>query len=55
MTDGDIILQIDSVELRGIEDLIDQVRKRKVGEAVNIVALREGRQSLFQFKLRETP
>ncbi len=55
MTDGDIIQQIDNFELRGIEDLVANVRKRKVGEQVKIFASREGRQYLFQFKLKETP
>ncbi len=55
MTDGDIILQIENFELRGIEDLVAQVRKRKVGEQVKIFVLREDRQYLFQLKLKETP
>lgn len=55
MADGDIILQIDNVELRRIEDLIVQLRKMKVGEKVKIFALRDGREYFFEFKLRETP
>lgn len=55
MADGDIILQIDNVELRRIEDLVVQLRKMKVGEKVKIFALRDGREYFFEFKLRETP
>ncbi|HLN89156.1 MAG TPA: trypsin-like peptidase domain-containing protein, partial [Candidatus Binatia bacterium] len=55
MVEGDIILQINNVELRGIEDLVTQVHKRKVGEAVRILALSDGREHLFEFKLREAP
>ena len=55
MADGDIILNIDNFELRGIEDLVAQVSKRKVGEQIKIFALREGRQYSLQFKLKETP
>jgi S1-C subfamily serine protease len=55
MADGDIILQIDNVELRRIEDLVAHVRKRKVGEPAKILALRDGREYFFEVKLRETP
>ena len=55
MVEGDLILQIDNVELRGIEDLVAQVHKRKVGESVRILALSDGREHLFEFKLREAP
>jgi serine protease Do len=55
MADGDIILQIDNVELRRIEDLVVQLRKMKVGEKVKIFALRDGREYFFEVKLMETP
>ena len=55
MGDGDIILQIGDVELRRIEDLVAQVHKRKVGESVRILALRDGRESYFDLKLSEAP
>jgi serine protease Do len=55
MADGDIILQIGNVELRKIEDLVAQVRKRKVGEKVTILALRDGRELFFELKLSESP
>ena len=55
MADGDIILQIDNVELRRIEDLVAQVRKRKVGEKVKILALHDSKENFFEFKLKETP
>jgi S1-C subfamily serine protease len=55
MADGDIILQIGTVELRRIEDLVAEVQKRKVGEPVRISALRNGRKCLFELKLSDAP
>ena len=55
MADGDIILQIDTVELRRIEDLVAEIKKRKVGESVRIFALRNGRKRFFELKLSEAP
>lgn len=55
MADGDIILQIGTVELRRIEDLVAEVQKRKVGDSVRISALRNGRKCLFELKLSEAP
>jgi serine protease Do len=55
MADGDIILEIGRVETSGIEDLVAQVHKRKVGESVRIFALRNGREHFFELKLSETP
>ena len=55
MVDGDIILRIGDVELRRIEDLVAQVRKRQAGESVTVFALRNGRGRHFELKLREAP
>jgi serine protease Do len=55
MEDGDIILQIGNVELLRIEDLIAQIRKRKVGERVRVLAVRNGRRHFFELKLSEAP
>jgi S1-C subfamily serine protease len=55
MADGDIILQIGTVELGRIEDLVAEVQKRKVGESVRIFALRNGRKRFFELKLSEAP
>lgn len=55
MADGDIILQIDTFELRRIEDLVTEIQKRKVGESVRIFALRNGRKRFFELKLSEAP
>jgi len=55
MADGDIILEIDSVETRKIEDLVKEIHKRKVGDTVRIYALRNRRESFFETKLSETP
>ncbi len=55
MVDGDIILELDNVELRRIEDLVAQVHKRKVGETVRIFALHNGREYFFLLKLSRSP
>jgi serine protease Do len=55
MADGDIILEIDNVEIRRIEDLVREIHKRKVGDVVRIFALRNGREHFFELKLSETP
>jgi len=55
MADGDIILEIDNVETRRIEDLVKEIHKRKVADKVRIFALRNGREHFFELKLREAP
>ncbi|MCJ7561209.1 trypsin-like peptidase domain-containing protein [Candidatus Bathyarchaeota archaeon] len=55
MADKDIILEIDNVETRRIEDLVKEIHKRKVGDKVRIFALRNGREHFFELKLSETP
>ena len=55
MADGDIILEIGNKETRRIEDLVSEIRMRKVGESVRIFALRNGREHFFELKLSETP
>jgi S1-C subfamily serine protease len=55
MADGDIVLEIDNVETRRIEDLVKEIHKRKVGDKVRIFALRNNREHFFELKLSETP
>jgi S1-C subfamily serine protease len=55
MADGDIILELDNVETRRIEDLVKEVHKRKVGDNVKIFAIRNRREHFFETKLSETP
>jgi serine protease Do len=55
MADEDIILEIDNVETRRIEDLVKEIHKRKVGDKVRIFALRNNREHFFELKLSETP
>jgi serine protease Do len=55
MVDGDIILEIDDAETRGIEDLVKEIRKRKVGDRVRIFALRNSREHFFELKLSQLP
>jgi S1-C subfamily serine protease len=55
MADGDIILEIDNVETRRIEDLVEEIHKRKAEDTVRIVALRSGREHFFDLKLSEAP
>jgi S1-C subfamily serine protease len=55
MADGDIILEIDNVETRRIEDLVEEIHKRKVGDTVRILAVRNRREHFFETRLSETP
>jgi len=55
MADGDIILEIDNVETRRIEDLVKEIQKRKVGDNLKIFAIRNRREHFFETKLSETP
>ena len=55
MADGDIILELDSVETNTIEELVRQIHKHKIGELVKIFALRNTREHFFELKLSEAP
>ena len=55
MADGDIILQIGNEETSKIEDLVNEVQKRSVGDVVRILILRNGRNHFFDLKLSEAP
>jgi serine protease Do len=55
VADGDIILEIDNMETRRIEDLVKEIHNRKAGDTVRIFALRNGREHFFELKLSETP
>ncbi len=55
MAEGDIIVEIDNVETRRIEDLVEEIHKRKVGDTVRILAIRDRRQHFFVTRLSETP
>jgi serine protease Do len=55
MAEGDIILEISNVETRRIEDLVDEIHKRRIGEVVRILALRNGREHFFELKLSKAP
>ena len=49
--EGDIILEIENEETRNIEDLVREIRKRRVGDKVRVFALRNGREHFFELKL----
>ena len=55
LTDGDIILEIDNVETRSIEDLVREIRRRRVGDKIRVFTLRNGREHFFELKLSGTP
>ena len=53
MAEGDVILEINGVEIVSIKDLVSEIHKRQVGEAIKILAVRNGRERLFEVKLSE--
>jgi S1-C subfamily serine protease len=55
MAEGDIILEISGAETRRIEDLVDEIHGKKAGDAVRILAVRNGGQHFFELKLSEAP
>ncbi len=55
MAEGDIILEISDAETRRIEDLVDEIHGKKVGEVVRILAVRSGREHFFELTLSEAP
>ena len=55
MTEGDIILEVDNVETDSIEDLVREIRKRKVGDKIRVFALRNGTEHFFELTLSSMP
>ncbi|MCW4006800.1 MAG: trypsin-like peptidase domain-containing protein [Candidatus Bathyarchaeota archaeon] len=55
ITQGDIILEVDNRETHGVEDLAEEIRKRKVGEQVRVFALRNSKEHFFELKLKGMP
>jgi serine protease Do len=55
MIDGDIILEINNVEIKKIEDLVKEIHRNKIGDKVKIFALRNGKEHFFELKLSGTP
>lgn len=55
MADGDILLELDNAETLRIEDLVNEIHKRKVGDSVRIFAIRNRREHFFETRLSETP
>jgi S1-C subfamily serine protease len=55
MGDGDIILEVDNIETKRIEDLVEEIHKRKIGDQAKIFALRKGKEHFFELMLIETP
>ena len=55
LAEGDIILEISKVPTRRIEDLVDEIHEKKVGEIVGILAVRNGRERFFKLTLSEAP
>ena len=55
LAEGDIILQIDEVEAESIERLVTEIQKRRIGNKVRIIAMRNGEALLFEVKLSESP
>jgi serine protease Do len=47
MVEGDIILEISKVETNRIEDLVNEIQRRKIGDVVRILALRNGRNAFL--------
>jgi len=55
MMEGDIILEVSNEEVRRIEDLVNAIQRRRIGEIVRIFAVRDRREHFFELKLSESP
>lgn len=55
MEEGDIILELENLEVRSIEDLVKEIRKRRVGDQIRIFGLRNGREHFFELSLSSMP
>ena len=55
IADGDVIAEVDNSETRGVDDLVKEIRKRKVGDQVRIFGLRNGQEHFFEITLGEMP
>jgi serine protease Do len=54
MSDGDIILEVDNAETRSIEELVKEIRGKRVGDKIRVFALRNGQEHFFDLKLSAT-
>jgi serine protease Do len=52
---GDIILKIDEVNIETIEDLLNEIHKRKAGENIRVTVFRRGFQQYFDVTLSIMP
>lgn len=52
---GDIVLQMNNVEIKSIEDLLSEIHKKKVGDMVRITIFRRGFQQYFDITLSAMP
>ncbi len=52
---GDIIFRMNNTEINRIEDLVREIHNKKVGEKVEILALRRGREHYFEVALNKMP
>lgn len=55
LAQGDIILEIDNTETASIDELIREIRKRKVGDKVRIFVIRDSKQHFFEVTLSSMP
>jgi S1-C subfamily serine protease len=52
---GDIMLKMGSADVDSIEDLLNEIHKRKVGEKVRITVFRRGFEHFLEVALSKMP
>ncbi len=55
MVTGDIILGFDGGEIHGIEDLLNGIHAKNVGDTVKVLILRSGREYVVEARLDRNP
>ncbi len=52
---GDVVVEVDGVKIKGSQDVVREVLKKKVGQKVHLVILREGKRLDFSVTTAEMP
>jgi serine protease Do len=55
IVDGDIILRMDGAAVNSVEDLVEEIHQRKVGQKIRITVLRRGSEQAFDVTLSRMP
>ena len=55
MASGDIIIGFDDKAINSVDNLVTEIRKKKIGEKARVLLLRDGEKWIADVTLKETP